>query len=298
MDKPAILDPETLELITKLCALCAKNPDFLNLSDLHNYSNLPISVQRTLLKEGYICPELFVNNRIPNELVIESLKEYFSKKGKATHIYQGKKVMDAVIGYNDINLLKDLAKIEDVLLALIKDYPGWKNLIGAGATVEALQYVYAKYSNPRNVINQVIQNVYLDEESIDLILNRSSREYATNLFGRQFLAEAQLVKMGWKLYHAWKYYPLSNPEEYQPNWTNKGDRDMISPNMPDDWAEQIITSKKDVVIKRFALFGPTKYLPLLIGKEAKRKWHEYADIVQARLFGNKELIWEKVFKSC
>jgi hypothetical protein len=291
----ALLKQEVTELILKLNELA---PDLLNLGELErNCSLLPVVIQKAIVDNwnGYINASLFENNRVPNDLVI---KAFSQNKSASPYTQPNKSCLETILGYKDIGLLRELAKKEELFLKLIEIYPKWWELIGADTPVEAIKTIILSQKKPSEILNHLSNHVYLDEGCIDLFIEEVGDYFSEKLIGKQILTEQQLITMEAKMYKAWPLYPLSDPDKYRPNWTNKGDPDMIGPNMPDEWAQEIMTSKKDVVIHKFAKFGPKKFLPLLIGRETKR-WSckGTPEIIHARLSGNKEAEWTKVFSN-
>lgn len=297
------ITPESLDLVTNLLH---QNPELVDLTELSQFKGLTEELMDAVVKNDKSSSYVFESNRVSNEIIYRYEDELFREN---TYSHSTNNKIEPIIGYGDLGLLKHIAKRKNILVQLIKEYPNWIELLGAKTKREALEQIIT-YKDSDKLIEHIIDNVYLDEPAVDFIIDHTQNtpDLKRELYGKQFLTVAQVtraglttvqsVSAGYTKNRVWNIYPVSDPKEGRPSWTNKGDVDMIGPNMPDAWAEAIITSKKDKVIQRFAMFGPKKYLPLIMREPTKKhSYYQYMDIIQARLSGNQELMWLNIFKN-
>lgn len=285
----------TPEYQAKVLDLLRLEPDLIRYETLSTWSDLSRPILDIVIKKKkYYYNNFFKNNRVPNDLVLTAFEGY-----KETKYSPGSDSLQHIVNYGDEGLLIELSKNLDILNILINMVPKWYRLLGVDTQTEAIGILKEKkpWHVVTGIISKIIKTCYLDETAVGRIIFSFDPIISKELFTRQILTEQQLIKMNVNMYEAWKYYPLSEEtaKKYQPDWTNKGDVEMISPNMPDEWAKKIITSKKDNVMARFARYGPQRYLPLLIGKEVKKTWYEFSAVLEARISGKPEAIWEKVY---
>ena len=159
-------------------------------------------------------------------------------------------------------------------------------------TRSGYRMTYQSYND--TPLRQVILGSMLSEEEKELIIEEGLGE---SLFRTQFLSQQQLERINANFNEAWRCYVLEDEQKYRPFWTNKGDCNMVGPNMPMDWFYSCLSSKKPEVQMTLARHCPDQFLPLMIGNKAKEKYGnaKAEEIVEARMSGDPQRIWKVKF---
>ena len=290
------LTAEEIAMISHLMSLDEdKYTQLINRSALKNYEGLTEELINLSIKDS---PDvrLLRKNNVTEEQYIEFVRN-FSDYSKPTEedadfiLRLGAKYKSdrayKVLLYHDRLCLKTIPNaslFDRTPLEVIKDLDDRfkkKLMMRKGG--------YTKDQHIETPFNDLISKERLSDDVLDFFVGNDL--YERTLYHHQFLTEEQIEKMGISKYEAWNRVVLSDAETYRPNWTNKGDPEMIGPNMPDEYGQACVTSKKESVVRRMAKWGPEKYLLKLMGRDKQAD-----DTIAARLSNDPDRIWNATFK--